>query len=288
MAVWGLSPVFIRSLAVELGPPDALVIRYGAVALIFAAALTLKGSWQCARADWQRLIVASLVGMLGYNVASVYGFELLPASIGGLIVGTQPLLIVMLAALIGREPLTMAAITGIIVASFGTVMLFWNDLSLSSDSTTLLKGGFLIFVSGAAWAFYAVSAKPLIVKYGPLSVSALSIIIAAVPMLILFPSFETFAVMRAMTTAQWGEMAFLIIVATFISSITWNYGVGRLSSAAAGAFLYLVPVLAVAAGVIFLDEALSANIILGGTLILAGVAIAQFGGRRRMARLQKR
>ncbi len=86
-----------------------------------------------------------------------------------------------------------------------------------------------------------------------------------------------------MTAPQWGAMAYMVLVSTFLASITWNYGAGRLSSAAAGAFLYLVPILAVAAGAIILDERISANVVAGGLLILIGVGVAQFGGRWRPA-----
>ena len=105
--------------------------------------------------------------MLGYNIGSVFGFEFAPASIGGLIIGTQPLLIVVFAALIGREPLTPAAIIGVIVGFGGTAVLFWNDLSISGDNASLLRGGLLIFISGSAWAFYLVIAKRVQKLKGP-------------------------------------------------------------------------------------------------------------------------
>src|SRR5439155_22690998 len=143
------------------------------------------------------------------------------------------------------------------------------------------------FLSGSAWAFYVVTAKPLILKYGSLPVSGLSISIATIPMLWLASS-HTIATAEAMTAAQWGAMAYMVLISTFVASITWNYGAGRLSAAAAGAFLYLVPILAVAGGAVFLAEPISANILLGGVLILAGVGIAQFGERWRMAFPAKR
>jgi len=286
MCVWGLAPVFVRILSVELKPANALVIRYPIVALIFAGLLAFGGGRRIARRDWPRIILASLIGILGYNIGSVYGFELAPASIGGLIIGTQPLLIVLLAALIGREPLSPGAILGMIVAFSGTVVLFWNELSFSSDNFDIVWGGLLIFLSGGAWAVYVVTAKPLIVKYGPVAVSGLSIVIATIPMLLL-ASPETFATIGRMTAAQWAAMIFLIVVSTFIASITWNYGAGRLSAAATGAFLYLVPVLAVFAGVAFLDETISPSILSGGILILAGVALTQFGERWRITHLSR-
>jgi drug/metabolite transporter (DMT)-like permease len=287
MAVWGLSPVFLRTLSVELGPPNALVIRYLAVAPIFLAVLAIAGSWRMAARDVPRLVVASLVGMLGYNICSVYGFELLPASIAGLIIGTQPLLIAIFAAVFGREPLTAGALIGIPVAFCGTILLFWNDFSLADGNVSLLRGGLLIFLCGVAWGFYVVASKPLIVKYGPLPVSGLSILIASIPMMTL-ASAETVATAAGMDVRQWGAMAFMVVISTFVASITWNYGVGRLPAATSGAFLYLVPILAVASGAALLHEAISPNVILGGALILAGVAVAQFSGGGRMAWLQKR
>src|SRR5205823_1841570 len=155
--------------------------------------------------------------------------ELAPASIGGLIIGTQPLLILLLAALIGREPLTPAAAVGVIIAFGGTAVLFWDDLSISSTDAGLLRGGLMIFLSGSAWAFYVVTAKPLILKYGSLPVSGLSISIATIPMLWLASS-HTIATAEAMTAAQWGAMAYMVLISTFVASITWNYGAGRLSA----------------------------------------------------------
>ena len=43
-----------------------------------------------------------------------------------------------------------------------------------------------------------------------------------------------------------------------------------------GAFLYLVPVIAVIAGAIVLEEEITGSVVAGGAMILAGVAIAEF------------
>jgi drug/metabolite transporter (DMT)-like permease len=287
MLIWGMAPVCTRLLAVELKPANALVIRYAAVTLIFAAVLASTGRWRIASRDWPRLLFISLIGMLGYNLGSVYGFELAPASIGGLIVGTQPLLILLVAAAVAHESPKVSTITGVAIATAGTVLLFWNDLSFETGRSDMLRGAVLIFLSGVAWAFYVVGAKPLIERYGALTVSGSSIIIATLPMLALGSS-ETVSALEGMTAVEWGAMAFMVILSTFVASITWNYGAGHLPAMAAGPFLYLVPVLAVAAGAAFLDEPVSANIIAGGVLILAGVAVAEFGGRARMARLREK
>src|SRR5262245_19669411 len=92
---------------------------------------------------------------------------------------------------------------------------------------------------------------------------------------------RTIDVAVAMTTRQSLEMLFMIVMGTLVSAATWNFAAVRMPPAVAGIFLYLVPVIAVAAGVAILGEAVSGNILVGGALILSGVAVAQYGNRWR-------
>ena len=128
IVVWGIGPVFLRSLSVDLGPADHLAIRYGIVTAIYAASLAIFGGWRIDREDWPRLLIISLVGMMGYNLGSAFGFAHVTAGIGSLIIGTQPLLIALMGTLIAKERLTVAAIIGLIVGFFGIVLLVWRDL----------------------------------------------------------------------------------------------------------------------------------------------------------------
>ena len=151
MLVWGVAPAFIRSLSVELGPADALVIRYTLVSLGFAIGLLMSGGIRFAREDWPRILFISMVGIGGYNLGSAYGFELVTAGVGGIIIGTQPLLIVLVAALLSRTAPKPAAAAGLIVAFAGTALLFWSDLIAGEAGSAPARGAIYIFLSGLAW-----------------------------------------------------------------------------------------------------------------------------------------
>ncbi|HEY7617302.1 MAG TPA: DMT family transporter, partial [Terriglobales bacterium] len=148
MLVWGVGPVFLRSLSVNLGPADFLVIRYTLVSMIYGTGLLFTGPSKIELVDWPRLLIISLLGILGYNLGSVYGFQLVPAGMGGLIIGTQPLLIVFIAALVSRESVTSATFAGLLVAFAGTILLFWSDLTIANELAPLLRGATFIFLSG--------------------------------------------------------------------------------------------------------------------------------------------
>jgi drug/metabolite transporter (DMT)-like permease len=276
--IWGVTPVFLRSLSVGLGPADALVIRYVPLALTCIIILAVTGKWRIARADWPRLLVVSIIGISGYSIASVYAFATVPAGIGGLIYATQPLFIVLLAVVLLGERLKLPVLLGLALAFAGTVLLVWNDLALADGAESYLGGILLLLFACFAWSFYSVPGKTIIQRYGTLSITTMSLLIGTLPMLTL-ASPSTLDTLRAMTQQQWAELLFLAFVSSFIAMIGWTYATARLPAATIGAALYVIPVIALVAGAVFLDETVTFTTILGGLLILGGVAMAQFGPR---------
>jgi drug/metabolite transporter (DMT)-like permease len=276
--IWGVTPVFLRSLSVGLGPADALVIRYIPIALTCIVILVATGKWRIAPADWPRLLVISIIGISGYSIASVYAFAMVPAGIGGLIYATQPLFIVMLAVTMLGERLTLAVLLGLALACAGTVLLVWNDLAAVNPAQSYLAGIGLLLLACFAWSFYSVPGKVIIQRYGTLSITLMSLLMGTLPMLLL-ASPATIDTLQSMTPRQWIELLFLAFVSSFIAMIGWTYATGRLSAATIGAALYGIPVIAVAAGAVFLGETVTLTTILGGILILGGVAVVQFRPR---------
>jgi drug/metabolite transporter (DMT)-like permease len=283
MLIWGVTPVFLRSLSVGLGPADSLVIRYVPVALICLVILAITGKWRIARADWPRLLVVSLVGLFGYSSASAYGFASVPAGIGGLIYATQPLFIVLLAVVMLGEKLTPYVLAGFVLAIAGTMLLVWDDLAAGATARPNLVGMLLLLAACCAWSFYSVPGKVIIQRYGTMSITTMALVIGTIPMLAL-ASPATIDTLYAMTQRQWLELLFLAGGSTFIAMFTWTYATARLPASTIGPFLYLIPVTAVFAGALLLDEVVTLSTVLGGLLILAGVAVAQFGPRLRRVR----
>lgn len=287
MSVWGMGPVFIRTLSLDLGPADHLVIRYALVSLAYLAGLAVMGGWRIERGDWPRLLVISIIGLAGYNLGAAFGFELVPASVGSLIFAVQPLIIALLGTMAAREKLSVKTMAGLAVAFAGTVLLVWGDLGFAGGGESFLRGCGLVFLSALAFSIYVVASKPLILKYGSYSIAAIATSLAAAVMLILLARPSSLATAAAMSPRNWLDMAYMVILSTFISSITWNYGASRLPAATAGALLYFIPVIGVIAGAAILGEAVTSAMLIGGGLILLGVAIVQFGPRMRGTQLEQ-
>src|SRR6185436_13424540 len=123
------------------------------------------------------------IGMFGYFSGSVFGFAYITSAIGGIVISTQPLLIALLASVIGAERVTVPTIIGLVVSFIGSLYLFSGDAQGNLSHSHMIIGGLLIFMSGAFWSVYVIYRKSLIQSYGSIKLSLLSLAIATLPAL---------------------------------------------------------------------------------------------------------
>lgn len=276
MLFWGCAAVFMRTLALALSAGNSIALRYVVLSIISLGGLLWLGTWRIPRADWPRFLVAGLAGMAGYNWFVNAGFELVPAGVGTLVTMIEPLMIAMLAALTLGEKLTRYVLLGVALAIAGSIVLFWPDLTTETQHPVSVRGLVYLLLCCIGWAIYTIATKPLLNRHDSFTVTAVTMLIAA-PIMIGAASEPLPQLAARLDARQWFEAAYLVLASGLGGTMLWNYGAKHLSSTAAGTFLYLIPVIAVAAGALVLGEQVTAYVVAGGLLMLAGVAAAQFG-----------
>jgi len=80
MLVWGIAPAFIRSLSVELGAANALVIRYTLIGIGYAVGLLIAGLPRVQPGDWPRILYRSSVSQAITSARSMASRFFPPAS----------------------------------------------------------------------------------------------------------------------------------------------------------------------------------------------------------------
>ena len=275
--IWGCTPVATRFLVAGLAPADILVIRFLISAAVFFGVLTVQRGWRIARADMPRFALAGLAGVTGYNILITYGLASTPAGLGGLILGTEPLCIALFAAGLLGERIRLATGLGLALAMAGTALLIFRDTGAESVAAAprSLQGPLLVFAAGVLWSLAVVVQKPLLKTYGAMRTSAIASLIGIVPILLLATP-HTLVTVLALSPLKWAITCFLAVFGTVISIVLWNFGNRSIASASAAAFIYVVPLVSVIAGIALLNEALTLRLAFGGGMVLAGVAIAQF------------
>ena len=85
----------------------------------------------------------------------------------------------------------------------------------------------------------------------------------------------------ALDAGGWVALVALGLGATLGGYVTWSIALRGLEPSRAMSYLYCVPPLAVAIGALFLDEPVTIWLLLGGALVIGGVALAQRGPVRK-------
>ncbi len=131
-----------------------------------------------------------------------------------------------------------------------------------------------------SWAVYTILSKPLVPKYGPVGLSAVSMVLGTIVLLpIALPT--TIGDLGHLTAGDWGWVAFLALGCTVYGYVVWAFALGKLEASTTAAWVYPVPLVALGWAAILLHERVTGFVVLGGALVLAGVILTERGATRR-------
>ncbi len=278
--IWGITSAFARAFSLAATPVEALIIRTLISACLFAIALAFGPGFHLPGKDWPKLVFLSLVGMLGYYICSVFGFAYAPAGLATLVFSIQPLMIAIVASLVGTEKLTAPIMIGLLVSLAGTAILIFDDPEsyALSDNATIIRGVAFMFTSCIAWTIYVIFTRPLLQQHGAVKITGLSCLIIAVPLLPFFNG-KTISTLINLSSDAILSLVFLTTLAATTSVVTWNFAAGHLRPNLLGSSMYIIPLVAIAFAWVWLGEPVTPIVVLAGTVILAGVAIAEYGSK---------
>lgn len=288
VCLWGVAPVSTRYLVGYLDPLSLLALRFGISALALAPVLVVvRPARPLSRNDRLLLIGAGLVGIVGYNVPVAYGLRWTPAGVAGVLIATEPIWIVIIATLWLREEVTPGIWIGLILSAAGVanLVLIGAARPIEASGAQFIAGAALVLLGAIMWASYTVMMRVLSRRYGALRSAAVTTIVGAAPLMALAWAQKPLpASVAQLESAGWAVLLLVSLGSTVVATTCWNYGLGHVKSAQAGLFLYLVPLISLAGGALFLGETIRPGVVLSCALIVGGVAISQIWQLARPAR----
>lgn len=247
--------------------------RYlAAIALFVAYTWWRERSFRIERRDLRYVVIAAAMIFLN-QLVFVSAVHLTSASTVGLVLGTTPIFVGILATFVGLEQLGTAFWVAACVSFAGVGLIAAGSSGLSST----LLGDFLAVATAATWAGYSVAIAPLMRRYSPFRISSLVLAIGWVPLaLVSIPQLST------QTTDGFGltmvlAFAFAVVGPLFLTNILWFTAIDRVGPARAVLFANLEPFFAVAFAVVLLSESLNGFELAGGVAIAAGIVIERRG-----------
>jgi drug/metabolite transporter (DMT)-like permease len=283
--MWGLAFVAIK-LALDHASPMGLTIwRFviTASALLLLMAVRRDARPRLERKDLGRLAVMAVVGVGGYHLAINYGEQFVSAGVASLIVAAMPVMVAILASRYLGESITAAKRVGIGLALAGVAVLALFGTPGSSLEVHSVAGALVTALSPVCWSVYTVLSKPLVAKYGPMAVTATTMIAGTV--LILPIGLPTaIGEIGGMDASDWGWIAFLALGSTVYAYLVWNLALSRIEASNTAAWVYPVPLVALFWGWLLLAERLTVWVLVGGAMVLGGVILTERVAPRMAAR----
>ena len=279
-ALWGASFLFMRHAAPAFGPIALVEVRVAIAAAFLGALLAWRGGLRELRVRPGALLLLGLVNSaLPFSLLTFATLHV-TAGFAAILNATTPLWTALIGWLWLRNAIRPLQWLGLAIGLVGVAVLVWGKASLRPDAsqlgTTLALAAALV-----ATACYGLSAnytRSRLAHASPLALAAGSQIgaalLLAVPALLSWPAVAPGA-------AAWGSALALGIACTGLAYLLYFRLLTRVGAVGASAVTFLIPVFAALWGALFLDEAVTLQMLAGGAVILAGTALALGLLRRR-------
>jgi drug/metabolite transporter (DMT)-like permease len=265
-AVWGIPYLFIK-IAVDGGMSPAFIawVRVTLAAAILLALAHRAGLLGSLRGHGRWLLLYALVEIVVPFPLIAAGEQHVSSGLAAILIAAVPLFIALLAIRFDpEERATGRRLVGLVVGLLGVVVLMGIDVAGETDE---LLGALAILIAAFGYAIGPMTLKAKLRELDPRATMGASLLIAAI---VLTP-FAALAPPKATPdTDVIVSLLVLGIVCTALAFVIFGWLIAEIGPGRALVITYVNPVVAVALGVLILDERPGAGAVAGLLLILAG------------------
>jgi drug/metabolite transporter (DMT)-like permease len=271
-----------------LAPIAFTALRFTLAALILLPMLRslTPAERAVSSSDRWKIIGLGLVGNSLYQVFFITGLANTSPTNAALILATPPIFIALIGAVFKLEKLTWLAWLGIFM-SFGGIALviLGNAPTETADSAAhSLFGDFMTLGAAIMWALYTLLAAPVLKRHAPLKVTALTVSVGAVPLLVIATPAFLSTNWSNVSAAVWLGVLYCGGVAIALGYILWNRGVQQVGAARTAVYSNLTPVLVALLARLVRGDAVTGYHVAGAIIILTGITLTRLGRRPVMNR----
>jgi len=267
--MWGGTFIATRMASQVFEPFTGASFRY-AIALVFMIPLMLmkdKAALRINKKQFLQLLVLGGTGVFAYSFFFFNGMKRVPASHGSLIVALNPVLVMLISTLFGKERINGIRLVGLLLSLAGTAIVIARGDIFSLFSTFTWGDAFMLGCP-VAWAFYTYFAKDALKTTTPLQASTWSILLGFLLILIFVP-FEAYPTKVDWTV--WLALAYLGICGSVLGFVWYYEGIQKIGPVKTSAFNNLIPIFAMILSVVVLGETIHGYTLYGSAMVIGGV-----------------
>lgn len=267
---WSSSFVFIRVCLKDYSPGDLALFRYlivSAVMMIFYCQLKKRHT-----PTIREMIQLFFLGFFGiglYMLALNYGETTVSASIASFMISMNPIVSLLFTAIFFNEKISNKRWLGVAVSMLGMIIIAADSFHHATFNYGILALVFAVFCAGV----YNISQKPLLKKFHPIEVAAISAWCGTLVMLIFTPTL-IHEIPQASLYATL-SIVYLGVVPGAIGYLAWSYAIeSEIPASKTVLSLYALPLFSTVLGWMILREMPAATALVGGCIALLGALVA--------------
>lgn len=279
--MWGLMSPVAKFVMVG-GAVTPLVVTdlriTGAMVLFWIASFFQKPE-RVAPKDLLKLLGASLLAIVFNQGCFIFGVGLTSPVDASIITTSMPLLVMVLAAIYLKEPITGKKVLGIAVGATGALLLILGSHQVSEAKAAgnhYIWGDLLVLLAQFSYALYFVLFKNFVNKYSLITIMKWMFTYAFICALPFSYNDLLHTEWKSLQNTEIGALVFIVVGSTFISYVLIVIGQKNLRPTVAGMYNYVQPLVASIVAVCWgMDtfnfvKIISVALIFGGVYLVTG------------------
>ncbi|HOZ81967.1 MAG TPA: DMT family transporter [Bacteroidia bacterium] len=224
-------------------PFGFIVIRVIPATVLFFLAAFLIPSEKIKKKDRNTILLCALFGVAINQLLFFKGLSLTSPINGALIMTTNPVLVLLMAAIILKEPVGWIKYIGITLGIAGAMLLILlgKNFNLQGGNT---EGDLYIFLNSVSFAIFIILVKPLMLHYHPITVMKWTFFFGALMVLPFGFNEVTAVAWSSLTFNLWLCILFVIVAVTFVAYLMNVFALRHLSPSVVSIYIYFQPVFA--------------------------------------------
>ena len=269
---WAMNTIAGRSAVGEVSPLLVVSTRWFFVSIILTILCRkeLAQTWYILSSRLKWLIIMGLFGFTGFNSAYYIAAHDTIAINLGLVQGTMPAFIIIIARVWLKEQINLIQLFGVLITFFAVLIVVSSGDFYSLRDLRLNKGDVIMICACTLYAVYAVGLrkKPKIGALALLTFFSYVAFLGSIPGLfyeiythhLILPGLKGIVI-----------LAVIIIFPSFLAQIFFMKGVEKIGPARSGLYTNLVPVFSSILAVFFLNELFQMYHLISLALIFFGI-----------------
>ncbi len=229
----------------------------------------------------KRWLYVALVGFIGYYISAYVNFlglEYISASLERILLFIYPTFVLLINAFLVKRKVSQLQWLALLITYTGIFIAFTKHLEAHQQKNIAL-GAFLVILSGFTYSFYLVGSDKLVAKIGTTRFTSWAMLAALIPTLIHGFFYNRLDIFKFPLEVYVIALS-MAIFSTVLPTYMFSEGIKRVGSGNASIIASIGPIFTIILASLFLHEPIWLEQIAGTILVLTGVFMVGWKGKK--------